>query len=375
MQEVNTPANIQKTKYFKSKNGKLPFPVFFPDATRAIVRALDTTDIENSGTEGILVNTYHLYKEIGFEKLKKIGDVRNLMNFTGAVISDSGGFQVGSLVKKNPKLGRVTDEGVTFRLDGQKIFLSPEESIRFQMELGVDMVVALDDFDAPDATDRQNQISVERTINWAIRSKNEFEKICKVKKLDDSTRPYILGVIQGGRDRKLRKHCIEELVKIGFDGLGYGGEEKIKGNVNYDLAEFIADKVPKNYLLYALGVGKPQDVLAMSKIGYDIFDCVLPTRDARHKRLYVYNFNSIDEIDLNRENFYSFYIPDKKVNELDIKKVSNACDCLLCTRYSKAYLYHLFKIGDFTSARLASIHNLRFYSILMEKIRFMLDRV
>lgn len=370
---MNIPAHTQKSRFFKFKNGKLPFPVFFPDATRAIVRALDTTDIENTKTEGILVNTYHLYKEIGFKKLEKLGDIRKFMNFNGAVISDSGGFQVGSLVKKNPKLGKVTDEGVTFRLDGQKIFLTPEESIKFQMELGVDMVVALDDFDAPNATEKDNARTVQRTIDWAKRSKNEFEKICKKKNLKDETRPYILGVIQGGRSQELRKYCIEELVKIGFDGLGYGGEEKIKGVINYDLAQFIANEVPKNYLLYALGVGKPNDVLAMCKIGYDIFDCVLPTRDARHKRLYVYNFDSIDEIDLNDPNFYSFYIPDRQIFATDNSKVSLACDCLLCTRYTKSYLYHLFKIGDFTAARLASIHNLRFYSILIEKIRAMLD--
>lgn len=372
---VNILAATPKSKFFRYKFGKLPFPVFFPDATRAVVRTLDTTDIENTKTEGVLINTYHLYKEIGFKKLSKIGSIRDFMNFRGAMISDSGGFQVGSLVKKNPKLGKVTDEGVIFRLDGQKIFLTPEESIRFQMEMDVDMVVALDDFDAPDANKFENKKSVERTIDWAQRSKNEFEKICKEKRLDKDGRPYILGVIQGGRDRGLREYCINKLVDIGFDGLGYGGEEKIKGNVNYDLAEFIAQKVPKNYLLYALGVGKPNDILAMSKIGYDIFDCVLPTRDARHKRLYIYNFDSIDEIDLEKENFYSFYNPDKVANLTDNSKISKACDCILCTRYTKSYLAHLFKIGDFTAGRLSSIHNLRFYSILIEKIRTMLDTV
>lgn len=371
---MNFQVNTQKSKFFKYKGGELPFPVFFPDATRAVVRALDTNDIENTKTSGVLVNTYHLYKELGFKKLKEIGDIKHFMNFSGAMISDSGGFQVGSLIKKNPEMGKVTDAGVTFRLDGQKIFLSPEESIRFQMELGVDMVVVLDDFDAPNATLKENQRTVERTIDWARRGKIEFEKICEQKKIEIKDRPYILGVIQGGRSRELRKYCIDELVKIGFDGLGYGGEEKIKGVVNYDLAEFIASEVPENYLLYALGVGKPNDILAMSKIGYDIFDCVLPTRDARHKRLYVYNFDSIDSIDLNVQDFYSYYVPDKLIYSLDNSKVSNACDCLLCSRYSKSYLYHLFKIGDFTAARLASIHNLRFYSILMEKIREMLDR-
>ena len=159
------------------------------------------------------------------------------------------------------------------------------------------------------------------------------------------------------------------MVEIGFDGLGYGGEEKIKGNINYNLSKFLADNAPKNYLLYALGVGKPEDIVAMAALGYDIFDCVLPTRDARHKRLYVYNARSIDEIDLSKKNFYSFMDPSKRIYVDDMGPISTACDCLTCRRYSRAYLAHLFKIGDFTAGRLATIHNLRFYSILMEKLR------
>lgn len=366
--EANSCYNLfVKDKYFRYKYGKLRFPVFFPDATRGVIRSLDTTDIENTKTQGILVNTYHLYKEVGFERIKKCGGIRKFMDFEGAVISDSGGFQIGSLVKKNPELGHVTDFGVTFKQDGKKITLTPEESIKFQMSLGVDMVVALDDFDAPNATFNENQKSVERTIEWARRSKKEFDKICKRRRL--AKRPYILGVIQGGRSRELRKYCIDELVKIGFDGLGYGGEEKVKGNINYDLAEFIAKSVPKSYFLYALGVGTPQNIVEMSKIGYDIFDCVLPTRDARHKRLYVYNSDSIKKIDVRKKDFYSTITPDKTKYLTDNSPVSLACDCLLCTRYSKAYLAHLFKIGDFTAGRLATIHNLRFYAILMEKLR------
>lgn len=359
----------KKVTYFKYKSGKIPFPVFFPDATRAVVRSLDTADIENTKTPGLLVNTYHLFKEVGYKRLKTYKTIARFMDWRGALISDSGGFQVGSLIKKNPKLGKVTDEGVVFKLDGQKIFLTPEESIRFQMELGTDMVVVLDDFDAPNASAEENKKTVERTISWARRGKGEFEKICKRKHLTDKTRPYILGVIQGGRSRELRKYCIDELVKIGFDGLGYGGEEKIKGNVNYDLAKFISEAVPKDYLLYALGVGKPHDVVVMAKLGYQIFDCVLPTRDARHGRLYVFNASSIDKINLGKKDFYSQVAPDKQKLLNDMSPVSMACDCLTCTRFSKAYLAHLFKIGDFTAGRLATIHNLRFYSILMEKLQ------
>ncbi len=127
--------------------------------------------------------------------------------------------------------------------------------------------------------------------------------------------------------------------------------------------------VPENYLLYALGVGKPEDIVNLSKIGYDIFDCVLPTRDARHGRMYIYNADSIDKIDISKDNFYSFYNPTRAKNLNDFEPISKACDCLTCTRYTRSYLAHLFKLKDFTAGRLATIHNLRFYSLLMEKIK------
>lgn len=358
-----------KTKYFRSGKKRLSLPVFFPDATRGVVRSIDTSDLEATKIEGILVNTYHLYKEVGIERIKKYGGIRKFMDWKGAVISDSGGFQVGSLIKKNPKLGKVTDNGVLFKLNGSKILLTPELSIRFQMSLGVDMVVALDDFDAPNGTPEENEMSVERTVAWAKRSKDEFLRICKKEKILEKDRPYVLGVIQGGRDKKLRKYCINELVKIGFDGLGYGGEEKVHGGINYDLAKYLVENSPKDYFMYALGVGKPEDVIEMSKIGYDIFDCVLPTRDGRHGRLYVYNSDSMGKININKKDFYSFMRPDRDIFLRDSRPVSRACDCLLCRRYSRSYLAHLFKIGDFTAARLSTIHNLRFYSILMNKIK------
>ncbi len=357
-------------KIFKYRFGTLSLPVFFPDATRGVVKSIDTSDLEGTKTPGVLVNTYHLYKEMGGARIKELGGIGKFMGWSGVIISDSGGFQVGSLIKQNPKLGHVDDAGAHFRQgDGRHIILTPEKSIRFQMELGVDMVVALDDFDAPGAVEEENKKTVDRTIRWAERSKREFDHICKVRNFTESKRPYILGVIQGGRSRNLRKYCIDALVEMGFDGLGYGGEEKIKGNINYGLAKFIAENVPDNYFLYALGVGKPGDIVEMSKIGYNIFDCVLPTRDARHKRLYVYNFDSIEKINIEQENFYSFITPDKREFLDDPSPVSMACDCLLCTKYSKAYLAHLFRIGDFTAGRLSTIHNLRFYSILMGKIR------
>jgi len=365
-------------KFFKTEFGNLPLPIFFPDATRAVVKSLDTSDIENTKTPGVLVNTFHLWQEIGQGVLEKFGGIRNFMNFKGGVISDSGGFQVMSLIKSGKiqglpagRQGKITDEGMVFYSSkNKKKILSPEESIRFQMSLRTDMVIVLDDFTNPASTYEEAKLSVERTIDWAKRSKLEFEKICKERKLAGEERPYILGVVQGGKYQDLRSYCAKELVKIGFDGFGYGGwpiDEH--GKFDLESAKTISENAPEDYFLYGLGVGKPEDIVACSRLGFNIFDCVLPTRDARHQRLYVYNFDSIEDINVNEPNFYSFFTPVKEKYFDDTLPVSTACDCLLCKRYSRAYLSHLFQIRDFTAGRLATIHNLRFYSILMEKLQ------
>ncbi len=360
---------------FKSKNGNIPLPIFFPDATRAVIKSLDTSDLEGTLTLGVLVNTFHLWQELGSDVLKKFEGVGNFMNWKGGIISDSGGFQVMSVIKSGNVKGKITDEGVIFHPSKKtKKILTPEKSVDFQMALKTDMVVVLDDFTDPKVGYDEAKISVERTLIWAKRSKNEFEKICKDKKLSASDKPYLLGVVQGGKFQDLREYCTKELVKIGFDGLGYGGwpiDEQ--GDFDFESAKTIVENSPKDYFLYGLGVGKPDEIVACAKLGFNIFDCVLPTRDARHGRLYVYSAKSIKEIDVTRPNFYSYYTPDKEKYFKDDSPVSTACDCLLCKRYSRAYLAHLFRIGDFTAGRLATIHNLRFYSILMEKLQVGLD--
>ena len=353
-------------KYFRSLNGKrYPLPIFFPDATQAVVKTLDSLDIVNTQTPGVLVNTYHLYRELGGDLIKKFGGVRKFMNFDGPIISDSGGFQLMSLVKSKNGKGKVSDIGISFYPSKKrKILFTPEKSIDYQIKLKTDLIVVLDDFTPPTASYDDAKITVERTIKWAKRCRETYDKYYK---LGDG--PYLIGVVQGGKYEDLRKYCAVKLVEIGFDGLGYGGWP-IDENNNFDYrsAEIIAESAPDDYLLYGLGVGKPHEIVNLCKIGYQIFDCVLPTRDARHERLYVYNADSVKEFELNDDKFYSYYVPSKQKNYLLNEPISYACDCLLCKNYSKAYLAHLFRINDISAMRLASIHNLRFYSILMEKL-------
>ncbi|MCX7928226.1 MAG: tRNA-guanine transglycosylase [Patescibacteria group bacterium] len=357
--------------FFRSKFGLYNLPIFFPDATKAVVRTLDSRDIENAKISGILVNTYHLLKEPGERVIKKFGGVSNFMNWNKALVSDSGGFQIMTLVKKIPGNGHITDDGVIFKCLGSKeILLTPEESIRFQMNLGVDMVIVLDDITPQNVSYQEAKLTVNRTIDWAKRSKKEFVKLCRYKNFTEENRPYLIGVVQGGAFAELREECTQRLVEIGFDGLGYGGWTVGKlDNFNYEIARIISENSPINYFLFGLGIGKPHEIVALYDLGFRLFDCVLPTRDARHKRLYVYNAKSIDEINIKSENFYSYYIPDKEKHCADDQPVSLACDCLLCTNYSRAYIAHLFKIKDVSALRLATIHNLRFYSILTERLR------
>lgn len=354
----------------KLKEVKLP--VFFPDATRGVIRTVDSADIRDTQTPGVLVNTYHLYRELGSLVLRTYGGIRPFMGWDGAVISDSGGFQVMSLAKRNQKRGAITDTGVTFLPPGskKKVLLTPEISIAFQFEINPDMMVVLDDFTPPGASVSEARETVERTILWAKKCKAEYNRQLEKRRIEDKDRPLLLGVVQGGQYDELRVECAQALSEIGFDGFGFGGWPlDAQGNFQYKIAQLIADHTPKDYFLYGLGIGKPQEIVSLSRMGYHIFDCVLPTRDARHKRLYVYKADSIAKIDLDKPDFYEYYVPDKEKHYKSTEPVSRACDCLLCKNYTRGYLAHLWRIKETTALRLSTIHNLRFYSILMQKLQ------
>lgn len=354
-----------QTSFRKMDGTTLPYPLFFPDATRGEVRELSFEDVKKVGLPGILVNTFHLLRLVGTEKTELAGGIKSHLGWDQAMISDSGGFQVMSIAKKGGGNSTVTDEGVTFTIDGSDHHFSPEDSIRYQVAMKTDLMVVLDDFTPPDATYEEAKETVRRTTLWARRCKAEFDRLMGERK----DRPYLIGVVQGAYFEDLRMQSIQELVEIGFDGYGYGGWPMKDGKFDLATAKLMADNLPTDSVLYGLGIGKPDDIVKCVNLGYQIFDCVLPTRDARHGRLCVYLASSIDEIDLTQEKFYEYYNPRQALHLEENMPVSSACDCELCTTLTRAEFARMWRARDRRVLRLATIHNLRFYAILMEKLR------
>jgi len=370
------------------KNKNYQLPMFLPDATLGVARSLDSLDLANVGLNGVMVNTYHLIQKPGEEILQKVGGIKKMMNWSGFISSDSGGFQLFSLIQKNPNLGKITDEGIvlyTGPKKQKKILFTPEDSIRMQFVIGSDVMICLDDFTPPEANEKRIEESVLRTIAWAKRAKIEFEKQLKKHGFDENNRPLLLAPIQGHDNEKWRAYCASELKKIGFDIYGLGGWPFQKdGKFDYSFCQKNAELTDKNSLRFALGVGSPENIVRLFFMGYQFFDCVLPTRDARHQRLYVFKIDpeNLDRKTLEKmteenrldEVFDHLYI-GKGQFDSSSEAISDFCDCPICRKtagtpqVNKAYLHHLFKIGDGSAFRLASLHNLRTYSQLMEILR------
>lgn len=375
-------------KYLKVKNRKYKLPIFCPDATRAVVRSVDTKDLIDVGIDGVCVNTLHLLSDPGAVVLKKFGGVRNFMDFPGLIISDSGGFQVFSLIygrgreegavpreARRAKWGKLTDEGAIFYTGGlkkpKKHLLTPEKSIQMQFAIGADVMVCLDDCPSSNVSEKENKLSVERTIAWAKRCKIEFERQVISHRLSVKNRPLLFGVVQGGDSKRLREYCLQELLKIGFDGFGMGGWVPNAGNpLQVELIKWLAGIIPEKYYKYGLGIGKLQDLIVFTKAGYEIYDCVLPTRDARHQRLYEIKKPLKNLMRAkNPKSFFKYLYINKQKHQKENKPISKYCDCLTCKNYSRAYLNHLFKINELLAMRLATIHNLRVYAMVIKELR------
>ena len=353
------------------KNKKYKLPIFLPDATRGVTKGVDSIDLVGAGIEGVVVNTYHLMSSPGVKTLEKLGGIKGFMNLDELVVSDSGGWQVFSLIHKSKKKGKITDLGVTFSIGkGKNRIFTPEKSIQVQFSIGSDILICLDDFTPPDATREQAEETVRRTIKWAEESKKEYRKIITDTKLTNRNRPHIYAVVQGGYYKDLRKKCAEELIKIGFDGYGYGGYViDDKGKLDLRLSHYISKLLPEDKPKFALGIGRPLDIVKLSAMGWDIFDCTLPTRDARHKRLYTFKRKPKNYKELDSPRTFGYIYINKKIFEEDENPIDKNCNCHTCKNFSRAYLRHLFKINDTLAYKLATIHNLKIYAQTIQYIR------
>jgi queuine tRNA-ribosyltransferase len=355
-----------------TRKGVLQTPFFMPDATRATVRGLTRTDLEAVGIKALVVNTYHLMLQPGETLIRDAGGIHTFMDWPHPVLSDSGGYQVYSLIHKNKDLGRITEEGAEFRsiLDGSKYLLTPERSIQIQFDLGVDMMVCLDDPRPNDATETEIVAAVDRTLRWGQRCRDEYDRQIAARGLTEETRPLLFGVVQGGMIFAERKRCADGLIVIGFDGYGLGGRHvDMEGNLMLELMAELASYIPEDSIRFALGVGTPEDILRLHAVGWDMFDCVIPTREGRHGRLFIWKMEPLTQNVESSGSFYSTINIKNEQFEKDFTPVDPTCDCTLCTKYTRAYLKHLLKAGEPLALRLASEHNLRFYMRLMERLR------
>lgn len=374
MLKITSHVGSRRIGKLVTRKGVLTTPFFMPDATRASVRGLTMKDVRNTGVEALVVNTYHLYLQPGTGILEEAKDVQTFMGWKGPVLSDSGGYQVYSLIHKNPELGRITEEGAEFRsiLDGSKHLLTPERVIQIQFALGVDMMVCLDDPRPNDASREEICAAVDRTLRWAKRCQEEYERQVQNRGLSEATRPLLFGVVQGGMLIEERKRCAEGLVEIGFDGYGFGGRHIDEAGIFLEeLLAKTAAFIPEDALRFALGIGTPEDIVRCHALGWDMFDCVIPTREGRHGRLFIMQGKDTRYKiqDTNGTDFYQAININNEQFKMDFTPVDPTCDCELCTKYTRAYLKHLFKVADPLAGRLASEHNLRFYMRLMEMLR------
>jgi len=317
--------------------------------------------------EGLVMNTFHLMQRPGSTTIQSLGGLHHMSSWPGPIITDSGGFQAYSLIHQNPKYGRLSERGITFLPEGagRRFQLTPEKSVQLQLAYESDLVICLDDCTHVDALLPDQALAVHRTIDWARRGRREFDRILAQKK-QGSSRPLIFGVIQGGGSLDLRRECAEALLEIGFDGFGFGGWPlDAGGRLLEDVIAYTRQLVPAQLPMHALGVGHPENLLACWRLGYGIFDSAMPTRDARHARLYAF---APDGLNLTGKWLDYIYPGDDKHIKAD-RPVDPSCDAVCCRRYSLGYLHHLFKVNDTLFLRLATIHNLRFMTRLTSTIR------
>jgi len=323
-----------------------------PVGTAGTVKAVTQEMLEQLDARVILGNTYHLFLRPGHETIFHLGGLRKFISWDRAILTDSGGFQVFSL----GDLRKIREEGVEFRshLDGSKQFLSPEVSMQVQHALGSDIVMCFDECTPFPATREQAQDSLELTARWARRSRAEFDRLTNTSQ-SAAVDPALFGINQGGVYEDLRRQSLDRLVEIGFEGYAIGGlsvgEEKQR---MYDITEFIAPQIPADKPRYLMGVGTPEDLIECVARGVDMFDCVMPTRNARNGQV----FTSRGKMNVRNAKF-----------SRDERPLDEDCECFVCRRYSRAYVRHLYNCGEMLASTLCSCHNLAVYLDSMRRIR------
>ncbi|MYM63056.1 tRNA guanosine(34) transglycosylase Tgt [Pseudomaricurvus sp. HS19] len=341
--ELDTTQGKARRGRLKFPRGVVETPAFMPVGTYGTVKGMLPRDIEEIGAHIILGNTFHLMLRPGTEVIKEHGDLHDFTQWQKPILTDSGGFQVFSL----GKMRKITEEGVTFRspIDGSKVELNPEKAIAVQRDLGSDVVMIFDECTPYPATEKQARDSMELSLRWAQRSKDAH----------GASPSALFGIVQGGMYEHLRRESLQGLEKIGFDGYAIGGLSV--GEPKEDMIRILdnlASELPADKPRYLMGVGKPADIVEAVRRGIDMFDCVMPTRNARNGHL----FTSEGVIKIRNAK-----------HRHDTSPLDSRCDCYTCTNFSRSYLHHLDKCGEILGAQLNTIHNLRFYQNLMAGLR------
>lgn len=337
-QKTNARRGILHTNH-----GDYATPIFMPVGTRATVKTLSPEELKDIHSAVVLANTYHLWLRPGEDIVAKAGGLHKFMNYDGPILTDSGGFQVFSLAEKK----NIKEEGVLFKshIDGRKLFLTPELSIQIQNKLDSDIAMSFDECPPYPVTYDYMKQSVERTIRWAKRGKD----------VHSNENQSLFGIVQGGEFEDLRNFSAKETVKLDFDGYSIGGtsvgEDK---DTMYKMIDYAIKYLPEDKPRYLMGVGDPLDILEGVERGVDMFDCVLPTRIARHGIA----FTRHGKLNIRNEKYKEDFTP-----------IEDTCDCYACRHYTKAYIRHLMVCEETFGARLLSIHNLRFLIKLVEDIR------
>lgn len=356
----NSAVSLARSGKLGTSHGVIKTPFFMPIATQASVKGVTAAEMKNLASQILLSNTYHLWLRPGSDVVAEAGGLHQFMNWDGPILTDSGGYQVFSLAK----IRKLKADGVEFQshLNGETRFLSPEQAIEIQQQLGSDIMMVLDECSPYPCTRPEAEVAVNRTTDWARKCK------LKHKGQNPELKQLLFGIVQGSVYKNLRLKSVGELKKIGFDGYAIGGlavGEPVEEM--YEVLNYLVPEMPKDRPRYLMGVGYPEQIVESVKRGVDMFDCVLPTRNARHGSIFVASEQGTEYLP---GKFYEVVKIKNQQYTKDFSVLDNDCDCPACRGgYTKAYLRHLLIAKESLYIRLASLHNLRFYLKLMEDIR------